>query len=59
MNGATSRPRGGRDTAFGQWLRDQLATRGMTQAELAELVGVTPAAVSWWATGRTGLRVSY
>ena len=53
MTDRASRPREGRNTAFGEWLREQMAAREMTQAELAELVGVTPAAVSWWATGRT------
>ncbi|MDG9704962.1 helix-turn-helix transcriptional regulator [Streptomyces sp. DH37] len=37
---------------FGVWLSRQLRRRGMTQAELAEALGVTRAGVSAWITGR-------
>lgn len=38
--------------AFGPWLRRQLQRADMSQAELAERVGKTRAAVSAWITGR-------
>lgn len=38
--------------AFGPWLGRQLRRRGLTQAELAQVLGVTRAAVSAWITGR-------
>ncbi|MFE3180872.1 helix-turn-helix domain-containing protein [Streptomyces violascens] len=41
---------GGED--FGPWLARQLGRLGMNQAELAERVGMTRAAVSAWITGR-------
>ncbi|WP_410537856.1 helix-turn-helix domain-containing protein [Streptomyces sp. KL2] len=37
---------------FGVWLSRQLRRRGMTQAELAEALGITRAGVSAWITGR-------
>lgn len=37
---------------FGVWLSRQLRRRGMTQAELAEALGITRAGVSAWVTGR-------
>lgn len=37
---------------FGVWLARQLRRRGMTQAELAEALGITRAGVSAWVTGR-------
>ncbi len=37
---------------FGPWLGRQLRRRDMTQSDLANLVGVTRAAVSAWITGR-------
>ncbi|WP_254707056.1 helix-turn-helix domain-containing protein [Streptomyces lunaelactis] len=38
---------------FADWLGGMLRQRGMPQKELAELVGVTPAAVNAWANGRS------
>ncbi|MEU3820567.1 helix-turn-helix transcriptional regulator [Streptomyces sp. NPDC030392] len=38
--------------AFGPWLGRQLRRAGMTQAQLAEVLGLTRAAVSAWITGR-------
>jgi transcriptional regulator with XRE-family HTH domain len=39
--------------AFGPWLGRQLRRAGLTQAELAERLGITRAAVSAWITGRS------
>ncbi|PJE99173.1 transcriptional regulator [Streptomyces carminius] len=41
-----------RADSFGVWLSRQLRRRGMTQAELAEALGITRAGVSAWITGR-------
>ena len=41
------------DAPFARWLRERMAERGLTREELAGAVGVSPPAVSWWATGRT------
>ncbi|WJV48485.1 helix-turn-helix transcriptional regulator [Streptomyces flavofungini] len=38
---------------FGTWLARLLASRGMTQKQLAELTGVTGAAVNGWVNGRS------
>lgn len=38
---------------FADWLGGVLRQRGMPQKELAQLVGVTPAAVNAWANGRS------
>ncbi|MFJ7152725.1 helix-turn-helix transcriptional regulator [Streptomyces sp. NPDC100445] len=43
---------------FGPWLARQLKIAGMTQAELAEELGLTRAAVSAWITGRSVPRPS-
>lgn len=43
--------------AFGVWLGRQLSRQGMSQAELAEQLGVTRAAVSAWVNGRTEPRL--
>ncbi|MFJ4677125.1 helix-turn-helix transcriptional regulator [Kitasatospora sp. NPDC088783] len=40
------------DEKFGAWLGRQLHRAGLTQAEFAEQVGVTRAAVSAWIVGR-------
>ncbi|MFC8430775.1 helix-turn-helix domain-containing protein [Streptomyces sp. NPDC057253] len=37
---------------FGIWLERQLRKQGMTQTALADMLNVTPAAVSAWVTGR-------
>ena len=42
---------------FGRWLGRQLRRRGMSQADLAERIGVTRAAVSAWITGRAQPRI--
>lgn len=42
---------------FGAWLGRQLRRRGINQAELAEEIGVTRAAVSAWVTGRAEPRM--
>ncbi|MER5770241.1 helix-turn-helix transcriptional regulator [Streptomyces sp. NPDC001985] len=41
---------------FGPWLARQIRRMGMNQAELAQAVGVTRAAVSAWITGRAAPR---
>ncbi|MHC5704997.1 helix-turn-helix transcriptional regulator [Streptomyces tirandamycinicus] len=42
---------------FGVWLGRQLRRRGMSQAEFAQQLGLTRAAVSAWVTGRARPRV--
>lgn len=42
---------------FGPWLGRQLRRRGLSQADLAEEIGVTRAAVSAWMTGRAQPRM--
>ncbi len=42
-------------TDFGSWLRDEIQSRGMTQAELAQLSGITPAQISRIISGARGI----
>ncbi len=40
-------------TDFGSWLRQARKDAGLNQREVAELIGVTPASISQWETGRS------
>lgn len=43
-------------TQFGEWLAYMLGLRDMSQKELADATGVTPAAVNGWVNGRSAPR---
>lgn len=55
LRGDVARARQDRRTADGGWFRDLRLAAGLTQAAVAERLGVTKAAVSQWEKGAVGL----